>query len=509
MLQLFVLIVVSFVVRATSGTSSNSTDEMVHAPPNATHHLLLQSLKKQHLKLAVSGSDETYLEHSDGTYRPSYLSEYFPKYCCPLEVTRIKAGSPLPPDAIIAGSIGGRRYAYYLVQYTIFLKPEGYNDPGFSYTASSNNENFYDIVTNPHKCSHSWYRTRYDSEYLSTQPWNNGRTFAPSRNGFFMARVNGYPSVFSGTTFYYLYNGYYPKYSYTSAAGHEILTVDCLKSMSTMTKGKLIDIQLGGEGLKSLPSNDVVYFERSYKNNSTESINQKLEFTAERANTVSVDLSETFASTSCVETSQSDEYSGESTWSNSFTDSYSWSVGSSASAWFLTIESKYGREHTSEYTSTMSRAFSNAFSWSRSSCQERSRSTAEARSFSTTQTYSFADEIVIPPKSIAKANALSSPVKGTIPYTMTYELIPRVKGEALSNVLSAGIDFFNLSDRAEVKSDGRILVHFDGEISIDAGYQIVVDVTAFPMLDESDRGNGTTPERNVSTPVLSAFLKPK
>ena len=62
--------------------------------------------------------------------------------------------------------------------------------------------------------------------------------------------------------------------------------------------------------------------------------------------------------------------------------------------------------------------------------------------------------------------------------------------EGLSGQLLQGLRYYELGDRIEESNRGTVLIHFDGEMVVDSGYEIVVDVTAAPLIDSMELDEG-------------------
>ena len=74
--------------------------------------------------------------------------------------------------------------------------------------------------------------------------------------------------------------------------------------------------------------------------------------------------------------------------------------------------------------------------------------------------------------------AASTPFRGKLPYRMTYELTPPAN---MNGVLMAGLQYYRFGDKLEMTGNQTVLVHFDGFMVVDSGYEIIVDVTAAPI----------------------------
>lgn len=405
----------------------------------------------------------------------------WPDYCCNLELTRHTIGNDLPSDAVIGGNVNGKRWGYAVdrhERYEVQAISETYDEGAVRlipaiYMCDPAVGPEFEVLTNPNKCSINWYTTRYESEKFinsSGVSMRSNEVFMPAYDGFFFGSRNltggQWPAtLYMGeTSACYNHTGRHDSsYRYRSIdAGTKVLYVDCLKSLVTMSKGKLVNMTLNDKDIDGIRDSDVVYFKRTFINKSNETQKQAIAFSAEKVNTMFASISESYSSSKCD--------AQKSSFSEQFSTSVSTEVGVETSAWFVSISAKVGME--------VSSAFQKMTEQSSSACSAQGKNMTQSSMHKEVRKYSFSDEITIPANSITTVTATSSPFRGQIPYTMTYELTPPAN---MGGALKRGLEYYKFGDRLEKTDRGSVLVHFNGAMVVDSGYEIVVDVTAVPV----------------------------
>lgn len=398
----------------------------------------------------------------------------WPDYCCKLSWEKIGSDGYLPKNFIEAGNIGGQPWAYAMVvgsPYMYVLQESPINKYMYNTASCSDmagkTESY--ILTNPNKCKINWYKKRYEDEVFNAtftgHLFKSGQEFAPSvANQYFLRYINSsdqIPGVID--TDYRQMGTFCPNETTFKFSMFEILTVDCLKSLVSMSDAELTDISFPADPFPKSKS-DVTYFHRSYKNFSPQQQRQQVGFTVERRNKVQVSLSESYASSRC----DSD--------SSSFDTHFGYSAKVSASAKALFVKASFSSE--------ISAGFDTAKANSRQACSAESKNMSSSNVHEEVKNYSFNDEITIPPFSVTDVTAFTNPFQGTIPYRMTYKLSPLVDGTENHEIIMKGIKFFKMADQLDMNGTS-VLVHFDGSITIDSGYEVAIDVVSTPLSNSS------------------------
>lgn len=446
----------------------------------------------------------------------------WPEYCCNLELTPHHHGQPLPKDTIPAGRIDGKGYAFAIDRQDnneimiVSEDPAEYPICPIDDCDSDKEVTSYEVVTNPNKCAIGWYETRYESERfsrstrsarasatekrsVSREDMESKRIVSPAFNGFlFATREYGDEQIWSGMCYFTLctirdiviggrrilissscifhhndlvtgtykdgesvtcFNSSYHS-KRTINPGTMVMFVDCLKSLSSMADAKLVNIKISERDVDAVKTAPIVYYKRTFVNTNYLPQQQSIQFTAERTNTMFVSASDSFSSSKCD--------AQENSFTRMFGSSMRTSSGIKTNALLMGMNAKLGMDVASAFNTMSERSLA--------PCNKQ-RDSASSPMHRENKKYTFSDEISLPAKSITTVTATSSPFRGTIPYTMTYELTsPANMGSSLRQAL----EFYRIGDSVS-SAPGSVLVHFDGAMLVDAGNEIEVEVTAVPL----------------------------
>ena len=96
----------------------------------------------------------------------------WPEHCCRLVMKEHSFGDELPKDMIIGATTDGKRWGYGRDSdgdgHALVISENRRERPiKFSDSCNELDWKSFQVLTNPHKCSIGWYKTRYDGEGFS------------------------------------------------------------------------------------------------------------------------------------------------------------------------------------------------------------------------------------------------------------------------------------------------------------------------------------------------------
>jgi hypothetical protein len=419
----------------------------------------------------------------------SSFSEVFPDWpdhCCKLELEKYEFGHQLPTDLLFGGDVKGKRFGYAVdrhQKYGIEVVSERFADAPIRFDKDgycrADKRPLFEVLTNPNGCAIDWYTTRYEGEMFINSTGvlrDKGRVYMPAFNGYYFARRNesqhqedeGKEQIMAGASFQgeaMLCDTADQAQRKHKERGTQILGVDCLASLVSMSSVKLVNITVHDDDIESVRESDAVYFKRSFINKSNVTQKQAVAFSAEKTNSMFVSVSESFSSSKCT--------SQRSSFSERFGTTVSSEIGFSLGFWIFSMSAKLGI--------SVSTGFEKMSETSSRACTEAGSLNQTSNTHTETKTYSFSDEISIPGHSLTTVTASSTQMRGKIPFIMTYEMTAVNAG--LTDQLLDGLKHYKLGDRIESTDRGTLLIHFDGAMIVDTGYEIVVNVNATDIPD--------------------------
>jgi len=230
-----------------------------------------------------------------------------------------------------------------------------------------------------------------------------------------------------------------------------------------MSERRLRNFTVPDNSIDSLSQSDNIMLKRTVINRTNATQKQTVSFSVEKSDSVEVLISSSYMSSECNDQKKS--------FSNNFGTKLSTEMTVETSFWVASAKAKVGADITS--------GFESAEETAKHACDETTKGNGETKSTKKTTTLSFVDEIAIPPMTSTVITGKSTPYKGTLPYTISYELYPR--GNRTLDTIMKGLEHFKMADKVTKLSDGAIIVEFEGRIKIDTGYDVFVDIAPTPL----------------------------
>lgn len=408
----------------------------------------------------------------------------WPQHCCPLQLQEILFGTSLPRDAVVAGNVMGKKWGYAVDRteelMPIFISEDFRERPVRAspthHCSTEATRTTYEVLTNPNRCVIDWYTTRYESEQFvdgSGVTIGDGRGFMPAYNGFFFARMpntsyGDLPAVsLNGETFG-CRNETFDVLT-TSLPGTQVLFVDCLQSLRTMSQARLVNMSVIEEDLLQIQETPAVYFNRTYRNKSNDTKKQTISFSAMRTNMVYAVLSEKFEDSEC--------HASKTSFARLFQTRLLDQTSLLVNSWFMRVSNRLGID--------VRQAFNLMYNQRESKCQNEwsFRTNGQNNSIPVhkeVQRYHFSDDILVPGNSVTTMTASSAPYAGDARISITYELFPMLPESG--SVLLTALEHFSLADRIEKSDRGTAIVHFDGSLVLDSAYEVTIHMKSHSLL---------------------------
>ena len=407
-------------------------------------------------------------------------SSLYPKSCCQLEWKVIGYGEHLPKDYVKAGSSFGRDWAY---TFTVDMRPAFKSDqpseePNWLRRSllmrlikdGDGNYPSYPwwILTNPNKCSLGWYRKRFAKEL----PPDNDDWYFPtlgySRYGDF-ARYLGEPSASYPGDGDLMQMTSLSNWKFVKASNFEILYVDCKESIKTMAGAKLYNISYENQHVDKVESSPtpVIYNKKIVINDGPEPTKALVEFEVETFDNASIKITDR-------------QFSLVKTTDMSYTE---WNLNASLPGPFKLLEwLGFGEVGLDVKLNHMKGKFHETFD-SRDKTTDLFKTSTRRDKFKSTQT------VVVPAYSKSALTAYTVPVRGSIPFAATYELMPpHSKYNDNVEILQTLLRRYGMNKNVTKSNRGSILTSYDGAINLDAGHEVTIDIrtTKFDAPDENE-----------------------
>ena len=404
---------------------------------------------------------------------------FWPVHCCPLQLQEILFGTSLPRDAVLGGDVLGKKWGYAVDRSEEFMPmfmSEDFRErpvrasPNHHCTTEAT-KTTYEVLTNPHRCSIRWYTTRYEGEqFVNTSGvfLDEGRGFMPAFNGFYFAKLENtsfgsLPSVSVNGETFGCRNETFDVLT-SSAAGVQILYVDCIHSIATMAQARLSNISVKEEDLEAIRDAPSVYFNRTFRNRSNDSKKQAVTFSVLRRNSVAAFLSDAFASRDCssLRTSFSRLFETQLLADSMLTAS-----------WFMRLSNKLGINVHPAFHLTHSRIRQNC---DRSRDAASSLQDSDLSPHTETQRYRFSDDIVMPANSLTTTTASTVSFTGRVRFTFVYELFPHTPDT--NNLLMTSLAYYGVTDEVQATGRGTTVAHFNGHLLVDSALGVTITITS-------------------------------
>lgn len=233
----------------------------------------------------------------------------------------------------------------------------------------------------------------------------------------------------------------------------DLLYVNCVKSIRTMSKATLYNITYDESYLKKLKSypHNQIYNEEMFSNDSPVAQKRTAKLVVETSDKATMRLE------------RSHHY-----YFNTSEQTYrEWGAKAAVGAFWKGLGIKVSGGNTDKkWTSSESVA-------TQSGAMELFRTSTRRALFE------YKNDLTVPPFSHMLVSAWGMPLQGEIPFTAVYELSPT--GNHSPEVLEKTLKMYGMEEKIEKTNHGTLLVSYDGFMEIDAGHKVNVSLTIIEM----------------------------